>query len=135
MTLQGILHRVVVNLLLLSPLMLSLQLRLDNKDAAHQLLVQYNLRLLAKIARKYRGRGMDIEDLIVEGARGLARAIEGYDPTKGNRFSTYAYNWISQSVGRCISEESRVVRLPMHVLEVIHTVPFRLARSLINRLV
>lgn len=101
---------------LLSPVFL--QLRVKNKEAAHYLLVQYNLRLLAKVAWQYRGRGMDIDDLIVEGTHGLTRAIEGFDPSKGNRFSTYAYNWIRQSIGRSISEHSRVVRLPAHVFEV-----------------
>ncbi len=61
---------------------------------------------------------MDSSDLIIDGAAGLERAVELYDPSKGLRFSTYAYNWIRQAMGTSVIENSRVIRLPSHVMEV-----------------
>lgn len=89
-----------------------------NRHMAHQLLVQYNMRLLAKVARSFEGRGIELEDMIVEGTQGLEKAIDRYDPSKGYKFSTYAYMWIRQAISRSIMEYSRVVRLPGHVYEV-----------------
>ena len=93
-------------------------MRLANRFQATQLLIQYNMRLLANVARRYEGRGIELEDLIVEGTQGLERAIVRFDPSKGYKFSTYAYMWIRQSISRCISENARIVRLPSHVYEV-----------------
>ena len=93
-------------------------MRLANRFQATQLLIQYNMRLLANVARRFEGRGVELEDLIVEGTQGLERAIVRFDPSKGYKFSTYAYMWIRQSISRCISENARIVRLPSHVYEV-----------------
>ncbi|CAD7698155.1 unnamed protein product [Ostreobium quekettii] len=80
-------------------------------------MIQYNLRMVVSIAQRYRGRGEDLEDLLLEGLAGLDHAVERFDLEKGYRFSTYAYYWIRQAVSRCISNQSRVIRLPVHVCE------------------
>lgn len=84
-------------------------------DAARQQLVHSNIRLVISIAKKFRGRGLPFLDLIQEGNIGLMTAIEKFDHTLGNRFSTYATWWIRQSVQRGIANQSRLIRLPNHI--------------------
>ncbi len=87
-----------------------------DKSAHHQMIVS-NLRLVVKIARKYHNRGLAFLDLIEEGNLGLMHAVEKFDPERGFRFSTYATWWIKQAIERAIMNQSRLVRLPVHVIK------------------
>src|SRR3954453_15420279 len=95
---------------------LSRRAREGDKEARARL-IESNLRLVISIAKKYRGRGVLFEDLIQEGNAGLIKAVERFDPTLGNRFSTYATWWIRQAVTRAVADHARTVRLPAHVVE------------------
>jgi RNA polymerase primary sigma factor len=84
-------------------------------EAARQRLIESNLRLVVRIASRYQGRGLSLEDLVSEGNFGLMRAVERFDERRGFKFSTYACWWIMQAVGRALADHSRIIRLPVHL--------------------
>merc|ERR1712173_317308 len=106
---------------------------LKGDDSARKRMIESNLRLVVKISRRYNNRGLALLDLVEEGNLGLIRAVEKFDPERGFRFSTYATWWIRQTIERAIMNQTRTIRLPIHVVKELN-VYLRTARELTQKL-
>ncbi len=106
---------------------------LRGDEAARKRMIESNLRLVVKISRRYSNRGLALLDLVEEGNLGLIRAVEKFDPERGFRFSTYATWWIRQTIERAIMNQTRTIRLPIHVVKELN-VYLRTARELAQKL-
>ena len=97
----------------------ALQRVVEDADMARGSMINANLRLVVSVAKKYKGRGLSLLDLIQEGNQGLMHAVEKFDYKRGFKFSTYAHWWIRQSVSRAVNNQSRTIRLPVHMIETV----------------
>ncbi|WP_018410122.1 RNA polymerase sigma factor RpoS [Methyloversatilis thermotolerans] len=130
---QLYLNEIGANPLLTPEEELALSRRVRQGDfAARQIMIERNLRLVVNIAKHYLNRGMPLLDLVEEGNLGLMHALEKFDPERGFRFSTYATWWIRQNIERAIMNQSRTIRLPVHVVKELNQV-LRAMRSLESR--
>lgn len=110
-----------------------LELCIAEGNDAREIIIESNLRLVVSIAKRYLGRGMQFEDLIQEGNMGLMKSVPKFDPTRGFKFSTYATWWIRQAITRSIADQSRTIRVPVHMVETINKL-FRAQRKLTQEL-
>ena len=109
------------------------RLSLKGDEPSRKRMIESNLRLVVKIARRYNNRGLPLLDLIEEGNLGLIRAVEKFDPERGFRFSTYATWWIRQTIERAIMNQTRTIRLPIHVVKELN-IYLRTSKELVQKL-